>query len=81
MGIVDEILNDAEPENESRSPWIRWLDSNPEEASVFWDAVKRGRERGIPFSRIVRAFRAHYPSSPQSAIQTLKAYADDKLGS
>ncbi|TFH40899.1 MAG: hypothetical protein E4H01_15765 [Lysobacterales bacterium] len=75
MNDPEAILATAKTKRPS-SKFDRWLHDHPDRQTLYYDTLKLGLQRGIPFAAILRAFVAAFPDSPAVNYQTEKRRVD-----
>jgi hypothetical protein len=76
MTDAESILSDV-VDPRAGTNFEKWLESEgPETEALFWDVMKLGRERRLPFAHAMRAFMSRYPEAGPFDNQSAKRVVD-----
>jgi hypothetical protein len=69
MESVESILADVSAQQGRGTDLERWLDGqNDKVQALFWDVMRAGRDRGLPFSHVLKAFM--YKMDPEKKLNS-----------
>jgi hypothetical protein len=77
---VESILADVESSRGRGTDLERWLDSQSDKVqSLFWDVMRTGRDRGLPFANVLKAFMYKIDPGKKLNAQSSKRVVDAYL--